>query len=272
MIYQNFDTAHKALRDNLIDFSQYVHTTKWQGMDIQEKPEMGMKELLDIFFKVPLYGMDLQRYREDIKPNIPWADDHFEERVCGLPINPGTEWENWPYSNSARRFLDEKGQFNHNYMERFWPKHGIMEAVNKVEDAEIVVPATAPVGLRHGYGDLDDVVALLAREPDTRQAFFPVWFPEDTGVTHGGRVPCTIGYQFLMRNNFLHMVYYIRSCDFTRHFKDDVYLAVRLLLWVLNRLRSSDDNWKQVKPGFYSMHIMNLHVFKNDFIGMKNEN
>lgn len=271
MIYNNFEKATADLRNNLLTLSAPVHTTKWQGMDIKEKPEMGMRELLDTFFKVPLLSEDLDHYRKDVRPNLPWADDHFEERVCGHAINPGVEWENWPYGASARRFLDKNGQFNHNYMERFWPKYGVMPCSKTPEDLSDAIKTTQ-VGLRHEYGDLDDLVALLAREPDTRQAFFPIFFPEDTGAAHGERVPCTIGYQFLMRNDHLHMAYYIRSCDFTRHFRDDVYLAVRLLLWILTRLREADSNWKSVKPGWYSMHIMNLHVFKNDFIGLKDEN
>ena len=30
-----------------------------------------------------------------------------------------------------------------------------------------------------------DVIDLLEREPFTRQAYLPIWFPEDTGAFHG---------------------------------------------------------------------------------------
>ena len=66
------------------------------------------------------------------------------------------------------------------------------------------------------YGDLDDVVTLLTNDPLTRQAFLPMWFPEDTGVVHGTRVPCSLGYHFMQRDGRLSITYYIRSCDIVR--------------------------------------------------------
>jgi hypothetical protein len=68
-------------------------------------------------------------------------------------------------------------------MERYWPKY-----INWAQDEE---PQDAMFGIRYNYGDLNDVVDLLARSPATRQAVLPVWFPEDTGAVHGERVPCS---------------------------------------------------------------------------------
>ena len=69
-----------------------------------------------------------------------------------------------------------------------------------------------------------------------------------------------------MRNGFLHVHYPIRSCDFYRHFRDDIYLTVRLTLWLLDQLRLIDmPTWGDVRPGFYGMWIGNLHVFINDY-------
>ena len=76
---------------------------------------------------------------------------------------------------------------------------------------------------------------------------------------------CTIGYHFIRRGDFLHVVYYIRSCDIIRHFQDDIYLACRKVIWVLEELRKRDpDNWNEVKPGMYTMHITSMHCFKSD--------
>jgi thymidylate synthase len=90
-------------------------------------------------------------------------------------------------------------------------------------------------GIRYEYGDLDDVVNLLYEHPFTRQATFPIFFPEDTGAVHGGRIPCTLHYHFLRRGDSLHLWYAIRSCDAVRHFRDDVYMATRLCQWVTER-------------------------------------
>jgi hypothetical protein len=265
--------------------SRVVHTDHWQGSDIRNKPEMATHEIAHLSFAVDLQdclfaGLDEDRWlnalRIDIRPNLPWADDHFDERVCGVPINPGVQWAKWPYGHSAASFLDENGKFNHNYMERYWPKQAgrPRSATADAEDWEtkFELEQQAPVdlimpnsGINHGfYGDLADVVQLLARDPYTRQAYLPVWFPEDTG---GGnkRAPCTLGYHFLMRENRLDIDYHIRSCDYVRHFRDDIYLTMRLAIWVLEECRKVDSRWKDVTIGKYLMHIGSLHLFRNDY-------
>lgn len=251
--------------------SSEVSTDRWQGWDIKGRPDYITHELLNFSCHVPLYGEELSLYQHDIKANLPWADDHFLERVGGHPINPGVEWANWPWSQSAAQHLDKK--FNHNYMERLWPKFaGLFNRGTRTaeEYKELMFGAGGanPLkGIYHEYGDLNDLVKYLIKEPTTRQAYIPLFFPEDTGWGDGGRKPCTLGYQFIVRNKQLHIYYPMRSCDFVRHFRDDIYLGVRLLLWVLDRCREADpETWNQVTPGSYSMHCTSLHIFTNDWI------
>lgn len=162
--------------------------------------------------------------------------------------------------DSDGRFNDEAAgriselMFNHSYAERYWCAHPWS--------------GQKPRGIRYAYGDLNDVIDLLVRNPGTRNAYLPVWFPEDTGVVHGGRTPCTIGYLFRMRENRLSVSYDIRSCDFVRHFKDDVYLTVRLLIWVIEQCRKKDERWNDVQPGMFTMHIGSFHIFENDWRGV----
>lgn len=272
--------------------SNIVHTSRWQGTDISKMPEMATFEVANCSFGVSMerydratYGLGIARNNmvEDLSPNMPWAEDHFQERVCGFPINPGTQWAKWPYGNSASKFLDEQGKFNHNYMERYWPKQAGNNFLDRPsvdkEDWEAGMNIAGLEGLpphggiKYEYGDLNDVVALLADDPLTRQAYLPIWFPEDTG---GGskRAPCTIGYHFLIRDNRLHINYHIRSCDFVRHFRDDCYLTVRLAQWVVDRLyqlgRVGDVDGESLHPslslGNFYMQIGSLHMFKNDYI------
>lgn len=276
--YESFTQAIEQAGYYLRYRSKVVHSARWQGADIASRPEMATHEVTGCSFAVPLPTEELQFYRDDIIPNLPWADDHFEERVCGAPINPGLEWANWPYGKSAATFLDKRGMFNHNYMERYWPKHA-----GKVQEPTVTAESfhhkmdckdtRANRGIMYSYGDLSDVVELIANDPYTRQAYLPVWFPEDTG---GGskRAPCTIGYHFLMREEKLDINYHIRSCDFVRHFRDDLYLTTRLLLWVLDQCRRSVAGtdmfqaWQEVRPGKLLMQIGSLHVFRNDFLIM----
>jgi len=260
----------KLIRDGLatqLRFADLVPASRWQSIQAPQP----MLETLNESFTYDLVFEDLDYYREEIKPNLPWADRHFlEERVSGDPINPGKTWRIWPYSASAnthRREGEEDPQFDHSYAERYWPKHA------GITSGGTIPPGQLPVhkGVRFNYGDLDDLVTILATEPTTRQAYLPVWFPEDLGaaVQHK-RVPCSLGYHFICRNNKLHIIYYLRSCDFIRHFRDDVYLTIRLLLWVLEqcRLAAPENDWDAVKPGTLTMHITSLHCFESDRIAL----
>jgi hypothetical protein len=227
---------------------------------------MQMVEMFNTSLTVPMSHLTLDHLREDIHPNLPWADDHFAERVCGEPLNPGETWKTWPYALKADGFRDEHGQFNHNYMERYWPKFAGECWRHNGEMSAMREPAQR--GIRSTYGDLDDVMRLLVHDPYTRQAYLPVWFPEDTGIGDGGRKPCTLGYHFMMRNDRLHITYYIRSCDFIRHFRDDIYLTARLNLWMLDQLKEFGEHspvWQNVQPGMFVMHIASLHMFVNDY-------
>ena len=282
MIYQNFTMARKDL---LSQFGRAptVHAQRWQGVDVSKRPEANMVELLHPEVRVPLYGEKIDGYASDIRPNLPWADAHFAERVCGAPINPGVEWANWPWGDSAADHLEADGKFNHNYMERYFPRYAgyMSRPTATIEDwlthpdagpypeARAFAPEVANVspnrGIRYEYGDLYDLVSMLAKEPDTRQAYLPIFFPEDTGFRNPSRKPCTLGYHFILRHGYFHITYYMRSCDFYRHWADDCYLTVRLHLWILERLRKIDpDTWNGVKVGFYIMHITSLHMFTND--------
>lgn len=266
MWHMRFQPAFQHLLRQFKASSHLVHTEKWQGSNISNKPEMATHELLNVTLETDLPTESLDYYRSDIEPNIPWADDHFLERVSGQPLNPGVQWAKWPWGHNADKFRDEHGQFNHNYMERYWPRFAGMTDKGDLDCPAFHEGVLRPRrGIRYNYGDLGSVVALLAREPLTRQAYLPVWFPEDTGVVHGDRAPCTLGYHFIMRADKLHVVYYIRSCDFVRHLRDDIYLTVRLLLWILDQLRARDERWKSVVPGRFVMHITSLHFFRNDW-------
>jgi len=260
--------------------SHEVPPAPWQGRP--GKPEFASRELMNYTFTHSLHGVeDLQHYRDDIKPNLPWADDHFEERVCGAPINPGVEWANWPWGSSADGHRDENGMFNHNYMERYWPKHARSKCLpsKDADDWQRKNGYTAERhtnrGIRNEYGDLDDLVRSLAANPLSRQEWFPIFHPEDVGEVVGGRKPCSLGYQFWVRNNQLHCYYPLRSCDFMHHMQDDIYLTIRLMLWVLDQCRYFSEYpdvtnpWDDITPGTLTMHCTSLHVFANDFIQMQ---
>jgi hypothetical protein len=243
-------------KECLKDYGRTVKTERWQGIPSPDD----MFEYLFHSFKAEIpVGVD--QLVKEARPNLPWADEHLTERTGGIPLNPPPSHVNWPFAQKNNEKFGGNTKFSHTYPERIWPKFASEDSDKKLS------------GIRYEYGDFDDVIDLLQREPYTRQAFLPIWFPEDTGSVHGERVPCTIGYHFIRRNNYLHVVYYIRSCDYIRHFRDDIYLACRKVQWSIEKLKEKDyDNWKDVIPGYLSMHITSLHCFNREREILKQSN
>lgn len=248
-----------------------IHTGEWQSKDISKIPQMSTYEIQDVMmrFDVPQRQEDWAQYLGD-DLNLSWAEEHFGERVGGAPLNPPPSHVAWPWYRHNGNHQDSTAQFSHTYPERMWPRFAGKPTIGDAGGDHVQVNR----GIRFEYGDLQDVVNLLVRSPLTRQAYLPVWFPEDTGAAHKQRVPCTLGYHFMIRNGELSCRYYMRSCDLIRHFTDDVYMAGRLMQWMVEQI-----NWKthggsymegitreylKLQPGQMVMYIANLHAFTGD--------
>jgi len=224
-----YNQIYNGLGKHLLK-SSVVNST-WQSTAGNHK----FKELENIFFKM------LVPEREDdlsimIKPDLPWAEDHFQERVCGKPLNPGKQYKNWPYYNKKlddKRFRENGGKFSHTYMERYWNKDG----------------------------NLYDVINKLQNNSGTRQAYLSVWIPEDSRSKE--RIPCSLGYWFKIRDGKISITYHIRSCDFIRHFKNDIYMTARLLQWARNLIN------RELEIGILSVWIGSLHCFESDVYHLK---
>lgn len=271
--YGQFQNLWRDLVNELDVFGEDTNVGEWQAR--QGTPLDDTRELLHVNFmyKMPPGSVLLA---QEVEPNLPWAENHFKERVGGEPLNPGKEYRNWPWfkGNVEEHQTQEEEKFSHTYMERMWPR-----------DANPANEFGKQYGTRHGirfeYGDLNNLIHMLSVRPDTRQAYLPIWFPEDLHAAdvENERVPCTLGYRFIRRGGRLDITYDIRSCDLFRHFRDDVYLACRLCQWVLDKLQNGPPStgigvrrqWEAISPGYLVMNITSLHVFKGDLPRLKKE-
>lgn len=248
---QRFKYVQEKCLDLLVDVAPSVGVGEWQSQDVSNRPEMVTRELVNVSLELSIPD-SVEDWMSFTGCNIPWAEDHFQERVSGIPHNPPPSEKYWPFAQEENKEHKNEELFSHTYPERFWPKWA-----NKAP------MAFKHQGIRYDYGDLGDVVAQLEQSPLTRQAYLPVWFPEDTGAVHKGRVPCTLGYHFMVREGALNITYFIRSCDALRHWPDDVYMAGRLAQWVADRL-DTEPTGLRFKPGKLIMHIGSLHIFEGD--------
>lgn len=266
-MYYLFADQYRSFRDQLLEAPE-VDVGEWHAMDTSGNPALVTQELHAFFHThIPRTVCGAQKA---FHPNLPWAEDQFQERVSRSPSNPGNTYLEWPHQSQMGKHVQEI--FTHTYMERYWPKFASRSGY-KEEDNGDGLRLTALEGIRYTVGDLDDLVALLARSPLTRQAVLPVWFPEDTGAVHGGRVPCSLTYHLLLRDNKLNVTYSIRSCDFVRHFRDDIYMTARLVQWVLLQLVANHPGtlWADVRPGTLTFHCPSLHIMKGDIAKLRRE-
>ncbi len=259
-----FEPLYQLLHSALLEEGRHVDTGRWQAL--KNVPHTKTVELRGVTMQLPI-DTGFEEWGANVSPNMPWAEDHFAERVSGAPLNPGEQYKNWPWYRGGVEDHKGDGTFSHTYMERLWP--------TEIPHPHGIAGHRDMLGIRYPYGDLSHVVDLLWREPYTRQAYVPIWFPEDTGARAEQRVPCTLGYHLMLREGQLHCYYPMRSLDFLRYFRDDAYMAGRLVQWVIAELKACDSYdqsvWQSVVPGDLTMFAHSLHVFEGDLPKLRRE-
>lgn len=226
------------LRDKVFMEGKTIKTKSWQG----KKNPPPMIEKLNVSINIPMLENNRELDRSCIG-DFPWAEEHFLERVSGEPLNPPPSHVSWLRKTSD--FLEEGEKFSHSYPERMWSK-GLHS------------------GIRYNIADLSDLVKLLKSQPDTRQAYLPIFFPEDLSAANiGKRVPCTLGWHFIVRDGEMHCFYPIRSCDVVRHVHNDLYFANKLVIWLI------DKTGLDVRPGILHFACTSLHAFESDMYSWK---
>lgn len=141
-------------------------------------------------------------------------------------------------------FLHE-GKFAYTYSERICPQlHRIIRELKERPDTRQAI-----INIHSNISPMETINAmtgtrLVGGSADMR----------NMGGT--GRIPCSLYYQFLIRQGQLNMVYAMRSCDFLTHFPVDICLAIRLMNWVAHELA--------LPPGTFTYFTASLHAYAKD--------
>lgn len=109
-------------------------------------------------------------------------------------------------------------------------------------------------------GQIEKVIEKLAENPERRGAVISVWRSWDLERVGNHRVPCSMFYQFITRQELdgrrVDVIYVQRSCDFINFFAFDVYRACRLAEYIAERL-----GWRR---GRLIHFISSLHAFESE--------
>lgn len=186
------------------------------------KPNEGQEQMLRFIF-----GDEAPKIRE-------YCDAELQDRISPIPLNPGNSYkirlDLWQKLMSR----DSKGKFDYTYSERIANNNQLQNAID-----------------------------ALAEDMHTRRAMVMIYTPDDTCDAKGAstRIPCSISYQFLIRNNKLMVVYYIRSNDYYKHFPIDVVMTSLMQGYMLSRLSGT---YPGLKLGSLTYFAGSLHAYKED--------
>lgn len=114
-----------------------------------------------------------------------------------------------------------------------------------------------------GRDQIEDLLALLKREPSSRHGVVVTWDPgqDGLGAAKKANVPCPYTFTVNITNGKLHLHNIVRSNDMILGFPFDV-AGFCFLQYVLAQKLN-------VKVGTYSHSISNAHIYENHYKGAK---
>ena len=186
------------------------------------KPSLGKKDMLKFLFK-------------DEADNIEkYCEQEFLDRINREGLNPGNSYKIRLDLWQALMSKKDGDKFDYTYSERINYCH-----------------------------QLDNAIAALKDDIHSRRAMIMIFRPEDTLDSSGfsTRIPCSIDYQFLIRNNKLIIIYSIRSNDYFKHFAIDIWLANALQEYMVEQLK---DVYPNLKVGSLNYYCGSFHAYNED--------
>lgn len=224
----------REVERDLFEMGIKYQSSTVQDMKVADDEKYQTLELFGYAYTLQSYApKELDKMLKYTESNIAWVKAEMEERLELQPsldfleMNPGTAWQ---VNKDAERFWGKflrDGVFSYSYAERWrW--------------------------------QLPYVINELKTRPNSRQAIMTMYSAERDIMNWGGRdrVPCSLTYHFVIREDRLKLIYNQRSCDFLNFFASDVYQGVKLLQFVAEQI--------EVLPGDFIHYLNSLHAFKGD--------
>ena len=223
-IFSNCKEALSEISRDLSEMGAIVKTKTMQDINIEDNCDFLTKEIQAYSFCI-LNDFDKD---EIVKENLEWCKAEFRERTSNYPLNPGVAWK---LREKVWKEFITGNKFGYTYSER----------MNK---------------------QVNDAIGLLKRDLNSRQCVIQVYDKNIDNNNRMGkvRIPCSIFYQLMFRNNALDIIYVMRSCDRFTHFANDIWLACELKSYIADKIG--------VKSGKFFMFISSLHGYKKDMEGV----
>jgi len=225
-IFGSCREAYYEIRRDLLEVGEWVQGFSYQDKIVENDPQFDFMELHPYVYTITDTS-DTGVVGDLLELDWAWIQREHQERMIG-GLNPGQAWK--LRDDVWGEFLETNCRFSYTYSERF------------------------------GTGDqIHAIIRELQRHPHSRQAIVSVYRSDLDLPNVGGsaRIPCSMFYQFMVRNNKLDLYYVMRSCDFFTHFPYDMILAINLQNHVASCLNQD--------LGPFTHMITSLHAFRKDF-------
>jgi thymidylate synthase len=217
-----------------------VPISHMQDKNVAGDEKFFTKELIGYSFKVSDPTSKHNEMVEFVYRNNPsegervksFINQEFEDRFGGYPVNPGNSYAK--RLNMWTEFLESDGRFSYQYAER-------------INDRDLWQPQS------------QTVIDELKAHPDSRQGIIQIFNYSKDNKNIGGRhrIPCSMHYQFLVRNSKVHSCYVMRSNDFYGHFTIDIILAARMQMHIAEKTGYD--------VGSLTYFSGSLHAYQKDF-------
>lgn len=154
----------------------------------------------------------------------------FKDRISPIPLNPGNSYK--IRQDLWQKFMvDNDTKFDYTYSERLCDKWSL-------------------------------AIAALKEDKHSRQALMEIFRPEDLAAFGGNtRIPCSVFYQYLIRNDQLHCIYTMRSSDYFGHNPIDIWLAAESIKYMVEQLK---DTYPELETGKLYFKAGSLHAYNWD--------
>ena len=222
-VYRNCEDALFYLPKEISNYGDEIYSDQ---VNATEENVLGL-EMIGVNIQI-LNWSDRSEALKKFGYNLEFAEQDFKDRINPEKVNPG-EAINYDTSGVLKPYIYSKsGRLSYTYSERMHPQ-------------------------------LSMIIENLKKHPGSRQSYLSIWHPNSDGrFLEKRRVPCSIGYHFLLRNDELHMLYLMRSMDANKCFGYDIYTSSKLLEYISDEL--------YVDRGFLHMFIGSAHIFKGENI------
>lgn len=248
-IYSNPQEAMKETERDLFEMGIEVHPQTMQDKRVADDPGYKTLEVRGYAFKIVDWTLDLGHlkstmvyfYNERADEILTYVLAEFRERVSGKATNPGTAYlhrkELW------EEFLHD-GKFAYTYSERITPQlQVILEELQKNPETRQAI-----INIHSNICAVPGSNAVLA---------VGIYESQDLhNLGAGGRVPCSMFYQVMIREEKLDLIYVMRSCDFLTHFPVDISIALCVQDYFADKLN--------LKTGTFTYFTGSMHAYAKD--------